>query len=243
MRKRFGHSLLMSAVLIGLILVSWCVAKEEEGKEKLPMAPDFQIKDLDGKRVALGDLLGQGPVLIAFWATWCRPCLKELPHLQELYEQHKERGLKVVAISEDAPRSFSKVKSFVKGRRFTFTVLLDDNYSTQRKFNFRALPFTVLLDKEGHIVYKRMGYRPGDEQVLAEKIAPLIEPEEDEEEGEAEDENGGGAGEEKGAQVIGAEKGAGEGGSGEGLEEKERSSEEEVKKEGSDSQAKEGCKK
>lgn len=241
MRKRFGHSLLMSAVLIGLILVSWCAAKEEEGKQRLPKAPDFQIKDLEGKRVALGDLLGQGPVLISFWATWCKPCLKELPHLQELYEQHKERGLKVVAISEDAPRSLSKVKSFVKGHRYTFLVLLDDNYSTQRKFNFRALPFTVLLDKEGHMVYKRMGYRPGDEQVLAEKIAPLIEAEEREERGEGGSEGEEEAGGEKGAQVIGAEKGAGEGGSGEGLEEREKGGQEEVKKEGSDRQAKEGC--
>jgi len=226
---------------MGLILVSWCAAMEKEGKEKLPMAPNFQIKDLDGKRVALSDLLGQGPVLISFWATWCKPCLKELPHLQELYEQHKERGLKVVAISEDAPRSLSKVNSFVKGHRYTFLVLLDDNYSTQRKFNFRALPFTVLLDKEGRMVYKRMGYRPGDEQVLAEKIAPLLVAEEDVEEGKSEREGEGGAEGEKGAQGIGAEKGAGVGGSGEESQEKKRSDQEEIKKEGSDSQAKEGC--
>lgn len=174
MRNRFCLSLVFSAVFVGL-LVSSSVAKEGEEEEKLPMAPDFQIKDLEGQRVALKDLLGQGPVLISFWATWCKPCVKELPHLQELYEKYKDQGFLVVAISEDAPRSISKVKSFIAGKRYDFLVLLDDNYSVQRKFNYRGLPYTVLLDKEGRIVYRRMGYRPGDELLLEEKIVPLME--------------------------------------------------------------------
>ena len=202
MRNRFHLSLLLTVIFVGLTLTSWSVAEEE--KDQLPTAPPFQIKNLEGERVSLKDLLGQGPVLISFWATWCKPCLKELPHLQKFYEQYKERRLQVVAISEDSPRSLSKVKSFIAGHRYTFLVLLDDNYSTQRKFNFRGLPFTVLLDKEGHMVYKRMGYRPGDEQVLLEQILPLLEAEpEDEGEGKSADVDGEDVKEVEGEEEVG----------------------------------------
>jgi cytochrome c biogenesis protein CcmG/thiol:disulfide interchange protein DsbE len=212
MRNRFLLSSLLTVILVGVTLDSWSAAKKE--KDQPAMAPAFQIKNLEGERVSLEDLLGQGPVLISFWATWCKPCLKELPHLQEFYEEYQKRKLQVVAISEDSPRSLSKVKSFIAGHRYTFLVLLDDNYSTQRKFNFRGLPFTVLLDKEGHMVYKRMGYRPGDEQVLLEQILPLLEAEpqgEGEDEGESEDPEGEevkeAEGEEAKEEVRGAETG------------------------------------
>ncbi len=177
MRKRIGLFLLLSLVVTGLLFVSWVTA--EEDNDKLPIVPDFKLKNLEGERIALSDLLGKGPILISFWATWCKPCIKELPHLQELYEKYKDRGFLVVAISEDAPRSVSKVRSFIAGKRYTFLVLLDDNNSVQRKLNFRAIPYTMLLDKEGHIVHKRMGYRPGDERLLEEEFLSLIEvPEE-----------------------------------------------------------------
>jgi len=164
-------------ILLAGLFFSWPAVGEEE-PQQLPLAPDFSLKDLDGNRVALGDLLGRGPLLIDFWATWCKPCVKELPHLHDLYLKYRDRGFRVVAISEDSPRSLSKVKSFVAGNKYEFLVLLDENNTVQRKFNFRALPYTVLLDKDGHVIHSRVGYRPGDERVLEEKFLPLIEAQE-----------------------------------------------------------------
>ncbi len=185
--KKTGLSVVIAVMLIGPAVLSPSLAEEAAEENKLAMVPDFQLKDLQGQRVALYDLLGKGPILISFWATWCKPCIKEMPHLHELYHRYKEHGFLVMAISEDSPRSLSKVKSFIAGKKYDFLVLLDENNAVQRKFNFRALPYTVLLDKEGHIIYSRMGYRPGDETVLEEKLLPLIEVKEEQEQGTEEE--------------------------------------------------------
>jgi peroxiredoxin len=176
MKRSNALTTLLFILLIGLMGSFPILAGEDENE--LPLAPKFSLKDLNGRRVALDDLLGDGPLLIDFWATWCKPCVKELPHLHDMYLKYRERGFQVVAISEDSPRSLSKVKSFVAGNKYEFLVLLDENSAVQRKFNFRALPYTVLLDRDGHVHHSRMGYRPGDELVLEEKLVALLEAQE-----------------------------------------------------------------
>ena len=138
------------------------------------VAPDFELQNVEGKRVSLKSLLGKGPVILDFWATWCKPCVEEMKHLQRIYDEYQEKGLQIVAISQDGPRSVAKVKSFIKGRRFTFTVLLDTNKDVYRKFRLYGLPHTFVLNEKGEIVFRRFGYRPGDEVALKEKIDELI---------------------------------------------------------------------
>jgi len=169
-------SAILFILLAGVLLIP--PAGSEEDQAQLPLAPAFSLKNLDGQRVSLDDLLGRGPLLIDFWATWCKPCIKELPHLHELYLKYRDRGFQVVAVSEDSPRSLAKVRSFVAGNKYEFLVLLDENGTVQRKFNFRAIPYTILLDRDGHVIHSRMGYRPGDERVLEEKLLALLEAQE-----------------------------------------------------------------
>jgi cytochrome c biogenesis protein CcmG/thiol:disulfide interchange protein DsbE len=140
-------------------------------------ALDFELQNLEGERVSLSSCLGKGPIILDFWATWCKPCVEELKHIQDIYEAYGGKGLQVLAISQDSPRSVAKVKSFIKGRRFTFTVLLDTNKEIYRKFRLYGLPHTFVLDKKGEIVFRRYGYRPGDEVELKETIKELMESE------------------------------------------------------------------
>ncbi len=137
-------------------------------------APDFVLQDLEGRQVSLKSLLGKGPIILDFWATHCKPCVKELKHIQAIYDEYKDKGLQVMAISQDSPRSVSKVKSFVSGRRFTFTVLLDTNTEVFRKFRLYGLPHTFILNDKGEIVLRRFGYKPGDEKDVRTKIEEML---------------------------------------------------------------------
>jgi thiol-disulfide isomerase/thioredoxin len=136
----------------------------------------LQLEDLDGRKQPLSVHLGAGPVLLDFWAMWCKPCLAALPEIDQLYKELRGRGLRVVAINEDGPRSASKVKPFVRGRGWEFDVVLDLNREAQRRLNALALPTTLLLDAEGTVIHTAFGFRPGEIDELRALIEPLLLP-------------------------------------------------------------------
>jgi peroxiredoxin len=136
---------------------------------------DFRLKALDGTQVSLHERLDRGPVLISFWATWCKPCLQEMPHLDEIAKQYREKGLSVFAISIDQPRSHNRVRSYMQSHKYTFDVLLDPNQDAYRKLNGQSVPYVLVLDTSGEAAYVKLGYRPGDEKILEESIAALFD--------------------------------------------------------------------
>lgn len=138
-------------------------------------APDFVLRDLEGNNYKLSENLNRGPILINFWATWCIPCREEMKKLKEIHERYEEAGLQTLAISIDDPKSVSNVKSFIKSRRYPFTVLLDTNSEVMQLFQAKNPPYTVLLNPEGIIFYSHSGYRKGDEKIVEEKIALLVQ--------------------------------------------------------------------
>ena len=143
----------------------------QEGKK----APDFSLENIDGDLVTLSENTGSGPVLLSFWATWCKPCIEELPHLEKIYSDLKEKGLKVFAISVDGEKTAAKVEPFAKTKGMQIPVLLDPNGDVARAFYAKDVPFTVLLNAAGDIVYTHSGYKLGDELQHREKITALME--------------------------------------------------------------------
>jgi thiol-disulfide isomerase/thioredoxin len=113
-------------------------------------------------------------VLIDFWATWCKPCLRELPHVEKLREQWEEKGLKVVAVSVDQTRSLSKVKSYIKTHKYGFEVLLDPNQRTLRQLKGSSVPYLVIVSPTYERLYTHAGYREGDEVELAKVVAEIM---------------------------------------------------------------------
>ena len=136
--------------------------------------PNFVLEDLDGKKVSLADLRADGPVVIDFWATWCKPCIRELPHLDELRKKYAKDGLKVVAISIDDTRSVAKVKSYVQTHDYGFQVLLDSNQRVLRQLQGTGVPYLVVVSADGQRVYSHSGYREGDEEALAKVVAEMM---------------------------------------------------------------------
>ncbi len=128
-----------------------------------PKAPDFTLKTLDGGEVTLSDLEGK-VVLVDFWSTTCDPCLAEMPELVKLYEEKKSQGFEILAVTIDGPETAAKVPSTVKKNKMSFPILLDEDTEAMDRYNPKGeLPFTAVIDKQGHIVMKRAGYQPGDE--------------------------------------------------------------------------------
>jgi len=138
--------------------------------------PLFEIKTLEGEQYKLQDDLGKHPIILDFWAIWCKPCLRELPHLEEIYNEYKEKGLKVYAISIDNASSKSKIKPTLRRYKFSLPVLLDQNQSVIRKYNpTKNIPYLVIIGIDGNIVREFSGYKPGDEKLVEKLIKKEFE--------------------------------------------------------------------
>ncbi len=141
-----------------------------------PLAPRFRLESLSGAKLDLAELRKRGPVLVDFWATWCKPCLAAIPELDAIHRAYASRGLTVVGISTDGPRNFSKVRPFVARQGISYPIALDEDGDMQQKYQVRAMPMTVLIDTAGTIVQVTHGYRPGEGNRLRAAIEKLLPP-------------------------------------------------------------------
>lgn len=135
---------------------------------------DFKLKDLDGKTFRLADHKGE-VVYVSFWATWCVPCRRELPLLESMYSELKDRGLLVVGVNTDPAANRSKIKPFVIQHRLSFPTVLDPDNNVHDTYNpSREQPYGLLIDRAGNLHETYAGYRTGDEELLREDILALL---------------------------------------------------------------------
>ena len=137
--------------------------------------PSITLKNLNGKSINVQKLSKSKNVkVLAFWATWCVPCINELDAISEVYEDWQdETNMELIAISIDNARTFTKVKGVVSAKGWDYEVLSDIKRELQQAMNFQDIPYTFVIDKDGKIVYSHSGYNPGDEDELERKIAKL----------------------------------------------------------------------
>ena len=133
-------------------------------------APDFALKDLHGKTDRLSDQKGH-VVLIDFWATWCPPCKRELPHIQRAYDRYKEKGLVVLTINLDLRRD--TVAYYMSENGYTFPVLLSDG-EVQLAYNVRGIPTLYIIDEEGIVRFYQRGIKPGLKKKMSGTISRLL---------------------------------------------------------------------
>lgn len=139
-------------------------------------APALRVRTVTGEVLSLEKLLADGPVVLDFWATWCQPCLAELPELEALHRKYRGRGLTMVGVSVDGPRNFAKVRPFAAKLGLTFPIILDEDGRIQQAYQVRAMPTTMVIDTAGVIVTVREGYRRGDTRGLEAAIVKLLPP-------------------------------------------------------------------
>ena len=135
---------------------------------------DFKLKDTENMRVSYSELKGEKITIIDFWATWCKPCIRSIPKLIELYEEYSDKGVRMIGISVDSPQNAQKVKPFARSLGITYPVLLDMNSEIMAKLNVTVLPTILLVDDQDEIVLIHQGYRPGDEKFIAEEIDKIL---------------------------------------------------------------------
>lgn len=154
--------MLLIMVIPGLVVTSCATDSASSGPRVGNLAPDFELRDLDGETVSLRGLRGS-PVMLNFWATWCPPCRAEMPYLQEIYEQWTSQGLVLLAIN--LRESSSQVKGFLQSYGLSFPVLLDSTGSVGNKYNISGIPATFFIDKDGIIQGIRVGAFPNKEAI------------------------------------------------------------------------------
>lgn len=136
--------------------------------------PDLKVQLLDGEKTSIHALLEDGPLLIDFWATWCKPCKKVMKHLDRYHEAYGEHGFKVLMVNQDTPRSLGKVKSYIRSQKYTFHVGLDPNQKIAKKLNGLLMPTLILVDKDGTIMWRHQGYMPGEEVEIEHQIRSIL---------------------------------------------------------------------
>tara|TARA_A100001388_G_C28749336_1_gene491278 strand:- start:1197 stop:1673 length:477 start_codon:yes stop_codon:yes gene_type:complete len=137
--------------------------------------PSVNIKDMEGNSLNFSKISNNGnPIIISFWATWCKPCKAELNTIAEEYDDWvDETGVKLVAVSIDDARSSSRVEPYVNAQGWEYLVLMDPNSDLRRAMGVNNVPHTFLVNGAGKIVWDHNNYSPGDEEELYEKLIHL----------------------------------------------------------------------
>ena len=136
-----------------------------------PAAPDFTLKSLSGENIRLGDYRGQ-VVLLNFWASWCAPCRQEMPLLNDLHRRYAALGFSVIGVNVE--QDDTAARRWLEKTPVDFPILFDTDNRVSQRYDIRAMPTTVLIDRDGNVRHLHHGYVPGLEATYQQQARELI---------------------------------------------------------------------
>ena len=166
-------------LLLTLLLTVTVVFSQSEGAKKGGTLPSVDLKTMQGEPFNTSQISNDGkPIILSFWALWCKPCIRELNTIAEVYDDWvDETGVKLIAVSIDDTRSSSQVSTFANGNSWDYEVLLDQNGDFKREMNVNLIPHTFLLDGNGNIVWQHTSFSEGSELELIDKVRKVAKGE------------------------------------------------------------------
>ena len=162
-----------------LLPIAYCLFNSATAQSNTRKIPAADVKTTDGKTFNTSKISNDGkPIIISFWATWCKPCKKELDAIAENYEELvKETGVKLIAVSIDDARSSEKAIADAKIKGWTYEVFIDQNQDFKRAMNVNNIPHTFLVNGNGEIIWQHNSYAEGDEDKLFEVVKKVAKGE------------------------------------------------------------------
>ncbi len=134
-------------------------------------AQDFTLPSNTGKNIRLSELKGE-VVLLNFWASWCGPCRQEMPELEKLHKKYQRLGFTVLGVN--AEKNHKKADKIVEKGQLSFPILYDTDSSIYKLYKVKAMPSTVLIDRDGNQRFLHLGYKPGYEKDYEKQIRQLV---------------------------------------------------------------------
>ena len=136
---------------------------------------NFTLQEIDNSKVNLYDLEGESITVIDFWTTWCKPCRKAIPELNKIYAEYEEKGVQIIGVNCDGPRTIAQVPGVSNALQIKYPVLLDINSDVPNSLNIGSFPTLIIIDKKHKIKYFHEGFIPGDEEEIIAAIDKLLE--------------------------------------------------------------------
>jgi cytochrome c biogenesis protein CcmG, thiol:disulfide interchange protein DsbE len=171
--------ILLIAFAMSIVSTPWAFCQEQPpATQAFKTIPAISVKNFQRLPVSTSSALQNDgkPVLLNFWATWCKPCISELTTWSALYgEWQKQTGVKIIAVSIDDARNVTKVIPFVRSRAWDFDILFDENGDFRRAMNVNPIPHSFILNGKGEIVWQHISYAQGDEEDILRVLKSVAE--------------------------------------------------------------------
>ncbi|MFY0654568.1 MAG: TlpA family protein disulfide reductase [Cyclobacteriaceae bacterium] len=152
------------------VIIIACLIASQLLTANAQVVKNYSLRNIDNELVSLHDLKGESVTVIDFWTTWCKPCKKAIPELNKIFSSYQDKGVQIIGVSCDGPRTVAKVPGVSSTLQIQYPVLIDVNSDISNSLNISSFPTLIIMDQKNKIRYIHEGFTPGDEEEIVAAI-------------------------------------------------------------------------